>query len=776
MQNRIYTKPSKKPDTSRLIEEKNMKTQEIKTLTLPVEGMTCASCVARVEKALKKIDGIGEVNVNLATEKVTVSFNPAQTGVSKFTEVVEDAGYKLLPPEEEQSSGGNEEFGSPSEIQHKEAYKKLKAEFIFSAVISIPVMIISMLEMTEWFSTLIPFTPAEVNRLLFLASTLVIFISGKRFFTAAWKIAKHFSADMNTLVAVGTGTAYVYSTIAVLFPELLNLNNAAGHIYFDTAVIIITLILMGRLLEARAKSKTSSAIKKLLGLQPKTARVVRNDIQSDIPIKDVIHGDIIIVRPGEKIPVDAVIIEGYSSVDESMITGESIPVEKTAGTKVIGGTINKNGSLTIKASAIGKDSVIARIVKLVEEAQGSKAPIQTLADKVASIFVPVVIGIAVITFLIWYFIAGLPFTSAMLNFIAVMVIACPCALGLATPTAIMVGTGVGASSGIMIKNAESLERLNSVTTVVFDKTGTITIGKPVVTNIITKNGIKENDLLRKAASVESKSEHPLGTAIVEFAASKRIELDEISDFNSLTGNGIEASAGNKKIIIGNAALMKNKEIHLNPEVLQEIETLSNEGKTVILVSVDKNLAGLIAVADVIRKDTKEVISALKKKKIQTVMLTGDNKRTASAIAGEAGIEKIFSEVMPAEKAEIIGKLQAQGEVVAMVGDGINDSPALARADVGIAIGTGTDIAIESADITLINGNITELLSALTLSRKTIRTIKQNLFWAFIYNVIGIPLAALGLLNPIIAAGAMAMSSVSVVSNSLRLRKTKIGSN
>ncbi len=736
--------------------------------------MTCASCVARVEKALKKIDGIGDVNVNLATEKVTVSFNPSQTGISKFTEVVEDAGYKLLPPEEEKGSGGNEEFESASEVQHKEAYKKLKTEFIFSAAVSIPVMVVSMLQMTSWFSNVNPLTPAEINKLLFLASTLVIFISGKRFFAAAWKLVKHFSADMNTLVAVGTGTAYIYSTIAVLFPELLNLPNAAGHIYFDTAVIIITLILMGRLLEARAKSKTSSAIKKLLGLQPKTARVVRNGIQSDISVKDVIHGDTIIVRPGEKIPVDGTITEGFSSVDESMITGESIPVEKTAGTKVIGGTINKNGSLTIKASAVGKDSVIARIVKLVEEAQGSKAPIQSLADKVASIFVPVVIGIAVITFLIWYFIIGIPFTSAMLNFIAVMVIACPCALGLATPTAIMVGTGVGASNGIMIKNAESLERLNSVTTVVFDKTGTITIGKPVVTNIVTKNGIDENDLLRMAASVESKSEHPLGTAIVEFAASKNIKLDEITDFNSLTGNGIEAYSGDTKIIIGNPALMKNKEIRLNPEVIQEIEILSNEGKTVILVSVGKELAGMIAVADVLHNETRKVISELKKKKIQAVMLTGDNKRTASAIAKEAGIELVFSDVMPAEKAEIIGKLQAEGAVVAMVGDGINDSPALARADVGIAIGTGTDIAIESADITLINGNINEILSALNLSHKTIRTIKQNLFWAFIYNVIGIPLAALGLLNPMIAAGAMAMSSVSVVSNSLRLRKSKIG--
>ena len=457
-----------------------------------------------------------------------------------------------------------------------------------------------------------------------------------------------------------------------------------------------------------------------------------------------------------------------------MITGESIPAEKTTGAKVIGGTINKNGSLTIKAEAVGKDSVISRIVKLVEEAQGSKAPIQSLADKVASIFVPVVIGIAVVTFLIWYLIAGIPFTAAMLNFIAVMVIACPCALGLATPTAIMVGTGLGASNGIMIKNAESLERLNSVTTVIFDKTGTITIGKPVVTDIIIKNGTGENELLQTAASLESKSEHPLAAAIVDYASSKNIVLQEVSRFNSLTGSGIEASYDNAEVLIGNTALMKERGVDIDEESSDEIERLSSEGKTPVFISMDKKLSGIIAVADIIRSETKMVVADLKKKNIQSVLLTGDNKKTADAIAKEAGIEQIFSEVMPSEKAEIVKKLQSQGKVVAMVGDGINDSPALAQADVGIAIGTGTDIAIESADITLINGNIKEVLSTLNLSAKTISTIKQNLFWAFIYNVIGIPLAALGLLNPMIAAAAMAMSSVSVVSNSLRLRKAKLG--
>lgn len=751
-----------------------MKEQEVKTLTLPVEGMTCASCVARVEKALKKVEGIREVNVNLATEKVTLSYNPSVTDVQKFTEVVEDSGYKLITPAEKQESFSGEDFESSSDIQQRETYKKLKAEFIFSVVLAIPVLLLSMLGMTDWFRNRIPLTIEELNKILFLASTLVIFISGKRFFISTWKLLKHFSADMNTLVAVGTGTAYLYSTVVVLFPELLNIKETGGHIYFDTAVVIITLILTGKLLEARAKSKTTTAIKKLLGLQPKTARIIRNERQVDVPIKDVISGDIVVVRPGEKIPVDALIVDGYSSIDESMITGESIPVEKTAGAKVIGGTINKNGSLTIKATAIGRDSVISRIVKLVEEAQGSKAPIQSLADKVASVFVPIVIGIAIITFLVWYFIIGISFTAAMLNFIAVMVIACPCALGLATPTAIMVGTGLGASNGIMIKNAVSLERLQSITTIVFDKTGTITIGKPVVAKIISNNGIDENQLVQAAASVESMSEHPLAAAVVDYASTNNIKLLKVNNFNSLTGNGIEAEVEENKVLIGNVSLMKERGVNIGSEITDTIETLSSDGKTPILISLNNDLSGIIAVADVIREDTKNVITELKKKKIRPVMLTGDNRRTASAIGKEAGIEKIFSELMPADKVEVIKNLQSDGEIVAMVGDGINDSPALAQADIGIAMGTGTDIAVESADITLINGNVKEITAAINLSGKTIRTIKQNLFWAFIYNVIGIPLAGLGLLNPMIAAAAMAMSSVSVVSNSLRLRRAKLG--
>lgn len=750
-----------------------MKNFEIKTITLPVEGMTCASCVARVEKVLKKVEGVDNVNVNLATEKVTLSFDPSLADVSKFTEAVAEAGYKLLPPEESSGSVNKLSTESLSEVHHREAYRKLKNEFIFSAIISIPVLIISMLGITSWFRSWFPLPTLETNKLLFLAATLVIFVSGRRFFTAAWNLLKHFSADMNTLVAVGTGTAYIYSTIIVLFPELLDLKVDNQHVYFDTAVVIITLILMGRLLEARAKSKTSSAIKMLLGLQPKTARVIRGNIESDIPLQDVIVNDLIIVRPGEKIPVDGTITSGYSSIDESMITGESLPVEKTVGANVIGGTFNKFGSFTFRTSAVGQETVIARIIKLVEQAQGSKAPIQSLADKVASIFVPVVIGIALVTFLIWYLIIGISFTGAMLNFIAVMVIACPCALGLATPTAIMVGTGLGASNGIMIKNADSLERFRLVNTVVFDKTGTITLGKPVVTDIISENGINEDELLKAAASAESRSEHPLGNAIVNYASEKNIGTLEINNFKSLTGNGIEADLNGNKILMGNLQLMKERQIKINPETELRFNNLSAKGKTPVFVSINNSLSGVIFIADVIQYETKRVVTELKKKNIVPIMLTGDNERTARAIAEEAGIEKVFSEVKPSEKAEIIKALQKEGKLVAMVGDGINDSPALVQADVGIAIGTGTDIAVESADITLINGNIGNLLSALDLSIKTINTIKQNLFWAFIYNIIGIPLAALGLLNPMIAAGAMAMSSVSVVSNSLRLRRSKL---
>ncbi|MHB1688897.1 MAG: heavy metal translocating P-type ATPase [Ignavibacteriaceae bacterium] len=760
-----------------------MNLNEIKTLTLPVEGMTCASCVARVEKALKKVEGVGEVNVNFATEKVTLSFDDSKTDLAKLATVVEDAGYKLLsPPKDEEINAhqSDEHYHEHENVSEKESYKKLKSEFIFAAVMTVPIMIISMISMTAWFHRLIPIPMDYVDRLLFLATTLVMFVSGKRFFTISWRLLKHFSADMNTLVAVGTGTAYLYSTVAVLFPSLLSLANAGDHIYFDTATTIIALILMGRLLEARAKDKTSTAIKKLMGLQPKTARVIRNSKELDIPINEVVKDEIIIVRPGEKIPVDGIIIKGFTTIDESMVTGESIPVDKKVDDKIIGGTINKNGSIEFKATAVGKETVIAQIVKLVEQAQGSKAPIQSLADKIASVFVPIVISIALITFLLWFFVGGVPFTSAMINFIAVLVIACPCALGLATPTAIMVGTGLGASNGILIKNAESLEKAHKINTVVLDKTGTITTGKPSVTDIISFNGFDKNKLLQTAASIENKSEHPLGQAIVDFAKEKNIPLGNVEGFNSLTGFGLTGVVDTQAVAIGNLSMMwksitSGKEYSVTINEAEEVSNrLSNEGKTPMFVSVNGELCGVIAVADTIQSTSKDAILELKKMGIEVIMITGDNERTAKAIAKEAGIEKVIAGVLPQDKGNHIKKIQEEGRIAAMVGDGINDAPALAQADVGIAIGTGTDIAIEASDITLINGDLMGVVRAIKLSHRTIRTIKQNLFWAFIYNIIGIPVAALGFLNPIYAAAAMAFSSVSVVSNSLFLRRFNLG--
>ena len=749
-----------------------METGNIKALTLPVEGMTCASCVARVEKTLKKVDGVGIVNVNLATEKVNLEFDESKTDLSTLAKIVNEAGYRL-----DISKSSNDEKTDvndiPENLEEKESYISLKREFIFSAVLTIPIMLISMLSMTSWFHQMVPLSMEYVNRVLFLATTFVMFISGKRFFSVAWQLLKHFSADMNTLVAVGTGTAYVYSTIAVLFPALLNITNTEQHIYFDTAATIVTLILMGRLLEARAKSKTSSAIKKLIGLQPKTARVIRNGNEIDISIHDVQKNDVLIVKPGEKIPVDGIITKGSTSIDESMITGESIPVDKIANDKVIGGTINNNGSIEYKATAVGRETVISQIIKLVEDAQGSKAPIQSLADKIAAVFVPTVIVIAAITFLIWYFAAGVPFNQAMINFIAVMIIACPCALGLATPTAIMVGSGVGASHGILIKNAESLERANKITTVVLDKTGTVTTGKPIVTDIIPINGFDKNQIIQMAASVENKSEHPLGRSIVEYAKNNSVKLSEVDDFYSTTGSGITGKISGDEIAVGNLSFIKKYSSSSESIYEDKSVQLASEGKTPIFISINNKLTGIIAIADTINSNAHQAIEQLKKKNIEVLMITGDNEKTARAIAKEAGINNIIAEVLPQDKANKVKELQSQGKIVAMVGDGINDSPALAQADVGIAIGTGTDIAIESSDITLMHGDLRGVVQAINLSQKTIGTIKQNLFWAFIYNIIGIPISALGLLNPMFAAAAMAMSSVSVVSNSLRLRRAKI---
>jgi Cu+-exporting ATPase len=737
----------------------------VKTLTLPVEGMTCASCVLRVERTLKKNDGVQEANVNLATEKVTLTFDPTKVELPKLATAIDEAGYKLVIPQSQTSN-------FKPLATREESYKQLKRDFIFSALLTVPVMLISMFSMTKWFMSLFPLSMDDVNKALLILTTLVMVLSGKRFFSIAWKLAKHFTSDMNTLVAVGTGTAFLYSTLAVLFPDWLGILNASEHIYFDTAATIITLILLGRLLEAKAKSRTADAIKNLMELQPKMARVIRNGNEIDIPIDEVVKENIVIVRPGEKIPVDGIITKGFSSIDESMVTGESVPVEKTVGEKIIGGTINKNGSIEFRATAVGEETVIAHIVKLVEEAQGSKAPIQTLADKIASVFVPAVIGIAIVTFLAGLLVADVGFTKAMMNFIAVLIIACPCALGLATPTAIMVGTGLGASRGILIKNAESLERAHNIQTVVLDKTGTVTEGKPSVTDVFGFNGFSEETLLRYGASLENKSEHPLGKAIVELATAKSLSLNDVESFQSYTGLGAAAVVNGDAVAIGNLSMMKEYAINTD-ETASAVSKLSEEGKSPIFVAINGSLAGVIGVADTIKPTSKEAVRRLKQLGVDVVMITGDNKRTAEAIARQAGIEHVIAEVLPHDKAAKVKEIQSSGKTVAMVGDGINDAPALAQSDVGIAIGTGTDVAIETSDITLMKGDLLSVAEAITLSRKTVRTIKQNLFWAFIYNVIGIPVAAFGLLNPIYAAAAMAFSSVSVVTNSLRLKQAKL---
>lgn len=730
--------------------------------------MTCASCVTRVEKTLKKVDGVESVSVNLATEKVTLSFVPDKTNLNQLVSVVEDAGYILHLPK--QNAAEKVDVGTPTPQQ--KYYSELKKEFTFSLILALPIMVISMISMTEWFMKISPFTMDEINKLLLIATSIIMFTSGKRFFKVAFKLVKNFTADMNTLVAVGTGTAYLYSLIVVLFPDWLPITDASQHIYFDTAATIITLILMGRMFEAKAKSRTGDAIKKLIGLQPKTARVKRDGVESDIPISDVILGEQIVVRPGEKIPVDGIISKGSSSIDESMITGESLPVDKKQNDKVIGGTINKTGSFDFTATAVGKDTVISQIIKLVEEAQGSKAAIQNLADKIASVFVPIVISIAIITFILWIVIGNASFSSAMINFIAVLIIACPCALGLATPTAIMVGTGLGASNGILIKNADSLEKMRSIDTIVFDKTGTITKGEPSVQKIYCKYPFVESEIIQTAASIENKSEHPLGKAIVDYGLKNNHQLSEVSSFTSYTGKGVSAELDGNIYIIGNESLMGDFNISISDMEFAVKET-GELGQTPVFFVRNGELISVISIADSIKPEAKESITKLKNEGFNLYLLSGDNDQTAQAIAKQAGIENVISKVLPKQKAEKIRELQLQGKKVAMVGDGINDAPALAMADVGIAMGTGTDIAVETADITLMKGNLNTIHQVIKLSQKTIGTIKQNLFWAFIYNIIGIPIAAFGLLNPMFAAAAMAFSSVSVVSNSLRLKKTKL---
>lgn len=738
-------------DLIQVIEKTGYEVPSIKK-TLLIEGMTCAACSTRVEKVLNRLDGVSKASVNLSTNKALVEFPSGAVDVETLIRAVEKAGYKAELEVER-------DVDREKELREKEI-KSLKTSFIVSAILSIPLFSAMFFHMAG--------TDNALSNILnngwfqLVLATPVQFIIGYRFYRGAYNSLRGGGANMDVLIAMGTSAAYFYS--------LYNLLNGIHEYYFESSAVIITLILLGKTFEAVAKGKTSEAIKKLMGLQPKTARVVRDGQEMDIAIEKLEIGDIIVVRPGERVPVDGEIVEGHSSIDESMLTGESIPVDKTVGDQVVGATINKFGSFKFEAKKIGKDTVLAQIIKLVEEAQGSKAPVQRLADKISGIFVPVVVGIALVTVL-GFSLIGNNFNTGLINAVAVLVIACPCALGLATPTAIMVGTGKAAENGILIKSGEHLERAHQMDTIIFDKTGTITKGEPEVTDILAFNGIDEDEILRIAASVEKVSEHPLGQAIVKYAEDKDITLVDTDSFMSLSGKGLRAGFEGKDIYIGNRRLMKENNIDLTG-FENEMLRLEEEGKTAMLLSIDGVISGIIAVADKIKETSLEAIKELKAMDLDVYMITGDNERTAKAIAREVGIDNILADVLPENKAEVVEDLKSQGRHVGMVGDGINDAPALAAADVGFAIGTGTDVAMEAADITLMRGDLNGVVTAIRLSHRTMKTIKQNLFWAFFYNSVGIPFSALGFLNPMVAGAAMAFSSVSVVTNSLRLRRFK----
>ncbi|MCY7376334.1 MAG: heavy metal translocating P-type ATPase [Pyrinomonadaceae bacterium] len=819
---------------------------------LPITGMTCAACANRIEKQLKKQAGVETASVNFATSKATVNYDTSKTSVADLINTVKNVGYdtagtstvEFVVDDSARPSGSSvqleqhlakvrgvikvnfnlatmavaveylpdaasvkairaaiEDFGyrvgevsgngeaaeDSLEKAHAAEYADLKRKFWVAAVLSLPILVIVMSH-----GTIELFNFPGVNWLQLVLATPVVFYSGWQFYRGAWAAFRHRAADMNTLIAVGTGTAYIYSVLATIFPsffisavgQTMNMPGmdamSSVPVYFEAASVIIALIVLGRMLEARAKGQTGAAIKKLVGLQAKTARVIRDGREMEIETEEVVPGDIVQVRPGEKIPVDGVLVEGGSAIDESMLTGESLPVEKKTGDEVFGATINKTGAFQFKATKVGKDTALQQIVKLVQEAQGSKPPIAKLADQISGIFTPVVICIAIATFVIW-FVAASPevrFTMALVNFVSVLIIACPCALGLATPTAIMVGTGKGAENGILIKGGDSLETAHKLNTVVLDKTGTITRGEPSLTDVVTADGFAENDFLKIVASAEKQSEHPLAAAIVRGAEARNLEFEKVENFNALEGRGIEAKVSGKNLLLGNLRLMNERQISLNGAE-STVEKLASEGKTPMFAAFDGKFAGIVAVADTIKPESKDAIRALQNLGLEVVMMTGDNRRTAEAVANQVGIKRVLAEVLPEGKSGEIKRLQAEKKLVGMVGDGINDAPALAQADVGIAIGTGTDVAIEASDITLIKGDLRGVVTAIALSKATIRSVKQNLFWAFIYNVLGISIAA-GLLypftgwllSPIIASAAMSLSSVSVVANSLRLRSFK----
>ncbi len=837
-------------------------------IDLPITGMTCAACARRIERKLSKAPGVRQAGVNFATSRATVEYDPAQTGVRQLIETVKDVGYgtagtaraDFIVDDSARPSGSSqplerhlnaqrgivdasfnlgtmevrveylpgatgvgeiqrtiEEFGyrvravpgggrgdgaaMDSEAGAREAeYLEIKRKFIVATILSLPVLIIAMSH-----GRIALFNFEGVNWLQLALTTPVVFYCGREFYRGAWAAFRHRAADMNTLIAVGTGAAYLYSIAATVAPHFFAVASGGGAadplsgmagmdgaaVYFEAASVIIALILLGKLLESRAKGQTSDAIRRLKDLQAKTARVVRAGRELDIPVEEVVPGDVVFVRPGEKIPVDGVIEDGASAVDEAMLTGESLPVEKSEGDEVFGATLNKTGAFRFRASKVGKDTTLQQIVKLVEDAQGSKAPIARMADVISGIFTPVVICIAITTFVVW-FVAAPPetrFTFALVNFVSVLIIACPCALGLATPTAIMVGTGRGAENGVLVKGGEALETAHKLSTIVLDKTGTITKGQPALTDVVVvvapaappaaaagDGAPGEDELLRLAASAERASEHPLGEAIVREAQRRGLQLAEATSFNALAGHGVEADVDGRKLLLGNVKLMRDREVSFDG-FEERAAQLAAEGKTPMYAAIDGRFAGLLAVADEIKPESAEAIRQLREAGLEVAMMTGDNTRTAHAVAARVGITRVLAEVLPEGKAGEIKRLQSEKKLVGMVGDGINDAPALAQADVGIAIGTGTDVAIEASDITLIRGDLRGVVTAIKLSRATLRTIRQNLFWAFIYNVIGIPIAA-GLLypftgwllSPIIASAAMSFSSVSVVANSLRLRR------